>query len=179
MAQWLGIIVAAVGTVAALIGAPAWAGPGDDDDKQWLEGEVTLPAYPQDADLLEFYVSAATANRFFVDGKSLSIGSDGVVRFSLVVLTSGGATNVSYEGLRCESREVKLYATGRADRTWSASQLAVWKRIENKSVNRHHAALSRDYFCPRGPRILSADEGRNALRRGKHPDAEDVSSPGN
>ena len=38
-------------------------------------------------------------------------------------------------------------------------------------MNRHHAALSRDYFCPGGVPIFKADEGRDALRRGKHPQA--------
>lgn len=158
--------------MAVAVAGHAWAGPGDDEDKSWLEGEVTQPAYPQDADLMEFYVSAATANRFFIDGKTLSVGGDGVVRYVLVVITSGGATNVSYEGIRCSVREVKLYATGRADRTWSPTPLTSWRTIENKPVNRHHAALARDFFCPGGPPILSADEGRDALRRGKHPQAD-------
>lgn len=167
--HWLAIVVVAV---LSLFGPRAWALFGSDDEKQWLESEVTLPAYPQDADLLEFYVSAATSNRFFVDAKTLNVGSDGVVRYALVVLTSGGATNVSYEGIRCSTREVKLYATGRSDKTWTAARNAEWHPIENKPVNRHHAALSRDYFCPGGSSILSAAEGRDALRRGKHPQAD-------
>lgn len=167
--RWLAIIVVAV---LSLFGPRAWALFGSDDEKQWLESEVTLPAYPQDADLLEFYVSAATANRFFIDAKTLSVGSDGVVRYALVVLTSGGATNVSYEGMRCSVREVKLYATGRSDKIWTAARNAEWRPIENKPVNRHHAALWQDFFCPDGPPIRSVDDGRRALKRGIHPDVE-------
>lgn len=166
-----------VAVLAIMLVGTAWAA-ADEEEKPWIETEVALPAYPADADLIEFYVSAATSNRFFIDGKSLSVGSDGVVRFSLVVLTSGGATNVSHEGIRCSAREVRLYATGRSDRTWSPSRLAVWKPIENKAINRHHAALSRDFFCPNGPPILDADEGRRALKRGIHPDVEGSFSPG-
>lgn len=156
----------------ALVGGPAGAVPGDAEEKQWLEGEVTLPAFPQDADLIEFNVSAATANRFFIDGKTLSVGSDGVVRYALIVTTAGGATNVSYEGIRCRAREIKLYATGRSDRTWSHSRVAEWRRIENNLVNRHHATLLREYFCPHGVGIRNAAEGRDALRRGGHPQAD-------
>lgn len=163
--------------LAILLAAGTWAAPGDDEEKPWIETEVALPPYPADADLIEFYVSAATSNRFFIDGKSLSLGSDGVVRFALVVLTSGGATNVSYEGIRCSAREVRLYAIGRSDRTWSPSRLAVWKPIENKPINRHHAALSRDFFCPNRISIYNADEGRRALKRGIHPDVEQKSEP--
>jgi len=152
----------------ALMAAVAQAGLGDAEEAIWAEAAVTLPAFPLDSDLIEFYVSAATANRFFIDAKSLSAGSDGVIRYVLVVMTSGGATNVSYEGIRCSAREYKLYATGRGDRSWSSLRSGEWRPIENKAMNRHHAELSRDYFCPGGVPIFKADEGRDALRRGKH-----------
>lgn len=166
-----------VAVLAIMLVGTAWAAAADEEEKPWIEAEVALPAYPADADLIEFYVSAATSSRFFIDGKSLSIGSDGVVRFSLVVLTSGGATNVSHEGIRCSAREVRLYATGRSDRTWSPSRLSAWKPIENKAINRQHAALSSDFFCPNRIPIRNADEGRRALKRGIHPDVEQTSEP--
>ena len=111
-------------------------------------------------------------NKYFIDASTLAVGADGVVRYVLVVHTSGGATNVSFEGINCKERSWKHYATGRSDNgTWTKSRAAHidWRPIENKPVNRHHAALSRDYFCPLGNVIYSADEGRNALRLGKHP----------
>lgn len=150
----------------------AQAAVDDDEAVVWAEGEVALPAFPADGDLIEFYVSAVTANRFFIDAKSLSAGSDGVVRYVLVVTTAGGATNVTFEGIRCSAREFRIYSTGRGDRSWGTLRSTDWRRIENKTVNRHHAALSRDYFCPSGSPILTADEGRDALRRGKHPQAD-------
>jgi hypothetical protein len=95
------------------------------------------------------------------------------VRYALVVKTTGGATNVSFEGIHCKNRSWKLYATGRSDGAWvkSPASRADWRPIENRPVNRHHAALSRDYFCPAGIPIRSAEDGRNALRLGKHPNA--------
>jgi len=144
----------------------------DPDEPKWQESEATLPAFPKDEDLLEFYVSAVTPNRFFVDAKSISVGTDGVVRFALVVKTAGGATNVSFEGIRCGAMEYRLYASGRADGTWAKARASEWKPIENKPVNRHHAALNRDYFCPSTAPIGNPEEGRDALKRGKHPDAK-------
>jgi len=141
------------------------------DEQQWQEGEVALPEYPKEENLLEFYVSAVTPNRFFVDAKSIGVGVDGVVRFTLVTKTAGGSTNISYEGIRCAAMESRLYATGRADGTWAKARISEWKPIENNPINRHHAALSRDYFCPSHLPIGNSEEGRDALRRGKHPDA--------
>lgn len=144
----------------------------DPDEPKWQEGEVTLPDFPKEENLVEFEVSAATANRFFVDAQSIGVGADGVVRFSLVIKTAGGATNVSHEGLRCEALEQRLYATGRVDGRWAKVRKSEWRPIENKPINRYHASLSRHYFCPNRSPIRNPDEGREALRLGKHPAAE-------
>ncbi len=144
------------------------------DETPWQELEVQLPPFPKEENLIEFYVSAVATNKYYIDASSLSVGKDGVVHYVLVVKTGGGATNVSFEGIRCKEGSWKHYATGRTDNaSWTKSRAAHvdWRPIENKPVNRHHAALSRDLFCPKGNAIFSADEGRNALRLGKHPNA--------
>lgn len=143
----------------------------DPDAVKWAEGEYSLPAYPNDGNLIEFYVSAVATNRFFIDKTSLSAGKDGVVRYVLVVKTAGGATNVTFEGIRCGYQEYRLYAAGRADRTWAPSRTDQWRPIENKPVNRHHAALDRELFCPLGVAIFTAEEGFEALRLGRNPRA--------
>jgi hypothetical protein len=146
----------------------------EDDEPQWQESETVLPAFPKDEDLLEFYVSAGTSNRFFIDGKSINAdGNNGVVRFTLVIKTSGGATNISFEGLRCGAsgaQEFRYYATG-SNGAWVKARNSAWKPIESKPINGYYAALSRNYFCPSTLPIFSAEEGRDALRRGRHPNA--------
>ncbi|GBG01929.1 hypothetical protein AZSI13_12560 [Azospira sp. I13] len=143
----------------------------DYDRKSWQEMEAQLPPPPQEANLVPFYVSATATSTFRIDTSTLSLGKDGVVRYVLVVETPGGARNVSFEGLRCETQERRLYAFGRPDGTWSKARSNQWQLIENKTVNRHHAALSRDYFCPGGVSIWKAEEGVAALKAGGHPDA--------
>lgn len=166
--------LAAVLMGLSLSGA-VFGGPGlrddDPDAPKWEEEAMQLPAFPQEGNLREIYVSATATHRFHVDASTLSVGKDGVVRYALVVRTSGGATNTTYEGLRCESREFKIYATGHRDGTWMPARRSAWRPIENKPTNRQHAALSRDYFCPNGVPIQTPGEGQKALRLGKHPDA--------
>jgi hypothetical protein len=152
---------------------PALAEVGEDEDrdtKRWQEKAVALPAAPLPENLLPFYVSAATDNEFFVDGVSLTVGSDGVVRYTLVIQAAGGAKNISFEGLRCETKERRVYAIGRLDGTWSKSRNEGWQRVRDVPANRHHAALFYDYFCPGGAIVADADEARDALRRGGHPE---------
>ena len=146
---------------------------GEKEQTPWQELDVEPPEFPKSENLVEFYVSAVATNKYYIDASTLVVGNDGVVRYVLVVKTGGGATNVSFEGIRCKERTWKHYATGRVDNTsWTKARGNIdWRPIENKAVNRHHAALSRDLFCPRGSPIRNADDGRNALRLGKHPDA--------
>jgi hypothetical protein len=167
-------LLVAIALLGCLFVRPALADVDEDEDKdtrRWQERVVDLPAAPLPENLLPFYVSAATDNEFFVDGTSLTVGPDGVVRYVLVVQAAGGARNVSFEGLRCETRERRVYAFGRPDRTWSKSRNENWQRIRDVPANRHHAALFYDYFCPGGAIVAGADEARDALRRGGHPES--------
>lgn len=143
----------------------------DGETKKWEESEVQLPVFPRQQELLGFYVSASTDNRFSVDPASISVGRDGVIRYTLVVMTAAGSTNISFEGMRCETRERRLYALGRSDGTWSKARNSQWERVREVTSNRHHAALFQEYFCPGGVVVGSSEEAVNALRRGGHPSA--------
>lgn len=142
----------------------------DYETKQWQELEVQLPAPLRKDSLQPFYVSAATNNGFFIDLASLTVGADGVVRYILLILTPEGGRNVTYEGMRCESRERRIYASGRLDGSWSKSRQNEWVRIKDAYGNRHHAALFLEYFCPGGVIVRDVSEATDALRQGEHPD---------
>lgn len=122
----------------------------DDTEKPWQEIAVQLPSSPLPENLAEIYVGPATPSKSYVDLTSLTVGSDNVVRYTIVTKTNGGAVNTSYEGIRCETYEKKLYAFGRADGTWSRSRQDRWRRIADVGANRQDAALYKSYFCQNG-----------------------------
>lgn len=119
----------------------------DDKDKRWQEVAIQLPAPPKPENLLSLDVSRTTMQAFAIDAASISVGSDGVIRYTLVATSDAGARNVSYEGIRCGSYERKLYAFGQPDGSWTRSRRDQWERITGNAVNRQHAALAKDYFC--------------------------------
>jgi hypothetical protein len=119
----------------------------DDESKPWQEISVQLPAPPKEENLLPFYVSPTATQKFFVDAKSISVGSDNVVRYTLVSLSQEGAKNVTYEGIRCATFEKKIYAIGQDDGSWVKSRRNQWDGIVRGFANRQHAALAKDYFC--------------------------------
>jgi hypothetical protein len=136
------------------------SGPTNKDDSaftylldrkgNWTENKLEgLPPLPQaGTKLLSFDVSNNTPLRFGIDPASLTVGSDGVVRYTIVITTPTGARNVNYEGIRCDTFEWRLYASLDADHNgWDQTVANDWSRIEEGSLNAYHAALYHDYFC--------------------------------
>jgi CNP1-like family len=155
----LALVVACVATGALLAGCSSAGKPTNKDDStfvylldrkgNWVENKVdTLPPLPQDSSLLPFEVSGNTPLQFAIDRNSLSVGTDGVVRYTVVVTSPSGARNVNYEGIRCDTYEWRLYAGLNADHDgWDRTVANEFSRIENGALNAYHAALYQDYLC--------------------------------
>ncbi|MBT7308098.1 MAG: hypothetical protein HN842_07760 [Gammaproteobacteria bacterium] len=112
----------------------------------WKEAEVTIPPFPDTEDLLEFQVdNPITRNHtYFLDQKSLSIAEDYVVRYSVVIRTHSGASNVFYDGIRCQTGEYKSYAFG-INGHFSQNESAAWHVIKGGEYFRK--ALLRGIVC--------------------------------
>jgi hypothetical protein len=127
-----------------------------------------LPAFPRQENLIEFFVSAASDWRFFVDAASVNV-EQGVVRYTVVARHPDGGQNIAYEALWCERRQYRTYASGRRDGTWSP-RLTPWRDYPRLSPTSWQHALGKEYFCPyvRSP-VGSTKEAVDALRNGGHP----------
>lgn len=144
--------------------------PGDDDyddGKSWQEVKTEIPPQPQAANLVSFYVSPTATMNFLIDINSISAGSDGVVRYTLVSKSQAGAENISYEGIRCQTYESKSYAFGQKDGNWSRARLSGWKQISESSGNRQHAALAKDFLCQDGMIAGKVEDIRSRLRHNR------------
>ena len=161
--RWLSLLA------LPLLSFASFAADGFDaefEQKNWAEIEVQLPAFPEDENLIPFRVGYHTETKFLIDGNSLSVGSDGVIRYTLLVISASGAKNISYEGLRCETTERRVYAFGRSDKTWSKARGNQWARVQG-STNNHYVDLYSNYFCIVGaPDVRDADDIRRVLRSG-------------
>lgn len=127
----------------------AWLNPFE--DKPFKEGEMALPALPRDEDLIPFKVNDSASFRFAVDPKSISVGADNVVRYTVVITSDGGGRNVSYEGMRCDAFERRIYATlPKGAPAWvpnMGEDRDLWQRMQTRSRNSYAATLATDYFC--------------------------------
>jgi hypothetical protein len=155
----LALVVACVATGALLAGCSSSGKPTNQNDSafvylldrkpNWTEDKIeTLPALPAAANLLPFDVSGNTPLTFAVDAKSLTVGKDGVVRYTVVITSPSGAHNVNYEGIRCDTYEWRQYAGLNADHDgWDDTVATPFTRIIDSALNGYQAALYQDYFC--------------------------------
>ncbi len=167
--------LAALGLPLSLLALAACGQPGPQSDWERRheerlppppEAAAPLPPYPKGEQLIEFFVAATSEFRFFIDASSISVGPDGIVRYVLLARSPSGVENISFEGMRCATTEVRIYAVGR-DGSW-AGKPGEWREIPARSVQRWHNALYREYFCPHKQPIGSASEAIEALRLKQH-----------
>ncbi|MCC8995721.1 MAG: CNP1-like family protein [Nitrosomonas sp.] len=142
-----------------------------EDEKTWAERATQLPTYPDTRSLLEFDVSsgAITDNQYLIDPASISVGEDGVIRFTLVVKSSSGALNISYEGIRCSTTERKLYALGRDDKTWAQPRVSEWEKLTLVRQFFAQRELAKNIFCPNRQIVRNSEDAIHALKSGYHP----------
>jgi len=119
----------------------------EERDNEWKEGAWNLPAWPQDKDLVAFAVDdPASRLRQYIDAASLSIDTDGTVRYTLVVASESGTRNLSYEGMRCTPNGLyRIYAFGYDGRFQPVA--SEWISLRHRSADKIHRDLHRFYLC--------------------------------
>jgi hypothetical protein len=138
------------------------------EGRKWEEQAVRMPAWPQDADLIEIKVDGSDGRfRHYIDGKTLSIGEDDVVRYTLVTESGSGARNVSYEGLRCTPKgrfKVYAYGTGQdsSGRFTPTGIAENWRQIDQRAGDAFRYELWRHYLCV--PRLFKPRDRKDQLR---------------
>ncbi|HET7651159.1 MAG TPA: CNP1-like family protein [Gammaproteobacteria bacterium] len=138
------------------------------DSEQQHEEKVTLPPYPQRNDLIPFAAPSATTDfHFYIDGKSISIGRNKIIRFALDIVSDSGASNVSYEGIGCDTKNVKFYAFGDSGK-WAPVRKPAWQRVHSYQKNRPEAALY-DIWCNYGMPPRNAQEALQKIREFNSP----------
>ena len=154
--------------VAAALG-PHVLVPGEGNDGKDLV--VPLPPWPQDKDLVALRQERRPDLRFAVDQQSLQLVPGGEVRYTFVARSASGARSVTFEAIRCGSRERMMLATGTADGRWSPVRTPRWDPVDRNDPAGMRAVLHKDIFCPGRVAASSLNELRSALKAGLHPRA--------
>ena len=136
----------------------------------WAEEGTTLPDYPDAENLLEVIVDLPGSKfRYFIDTKSLGYSkADGIVRYTLVIRSKTGANNVAFEGMRCTTKEYKIYAFGDGKGTFRAMREPQWKPIVDTLYTRYRKDLWEFYLCAHKMLDRTPEKMINAIKYGKY-----------
>ncbi|MDX1434137.1 MAG: CNP1-like family protein [Gammaproteobacteria bacterium] len=144
--------------LAALLALPAAhaeSPPGPEEkhpepDPPWREADTELPSFPT-AETLVPLMSAApgTDYRYFIDVDSVSVDVDGVSRYTVVIVAPGGASNVFYEAIRCDTQETKPYAYGTRAGKFEEMPSTEWTKIYSGGSFAYRSLLADRYMCDR------------------------------
>lgn len=126
---------------------------------KWKEEKINLPGYPKSRHLMEFTVDTGGAPfDYYIDRESLSIGKDYVVRFTVVIKSRSGASNVLFEGIRCETEEYKTYAYGSHDEKFLKASNPSWNILTRSGGTAYRYELYTNYLCGSSPVPLQISE---------------------
>lgn len=136
-----------------------------DPDPDWKELQVPPPPALRTDGLVELDMPNSSL-RFGVDPASVSVGSDGIVRYVVVARSTSGTVNAIYEGVRCSSGEVKVYARHNPDSGWVPARTAEWQPIHATRNSRYSLHVARNGACIGSGPAGSAQQIVRALRSG-------------
>ncbi|MCA3152868.1 MAG: hypothetical protein ING77_16995 [Rhodocyclaceae bacterium] len=154
---------------ASVDGRPQVLLPGAGDNGGDLA--IALPAWPEERDLILLQQGVRADLRFWVDQRSLELVAGGEVRYTFVARSASGARSVTFEAMRCGSRERIILATGSVDGRWVPVRAPGWNPIDRQDPTGMREVLHRDIFCPARLPVASLQELRSALKAGIHPRA--------
>ena len=134
--------------LAVLAGA-AWSAcaqvpPSENPD--WKELEAPPPPALRTSGLVPLDVPGSTL-RFGVDPASVAVGKDRVVRYVVVATSASGAVNGIYEGVRCNTGEVRVFARHNPDSGWVQAEGTQWQPLQSTPNSRYSLQIARTGAC--------------------------------
>lgn len=112
------------GALAAALSAPLGAQPAL--GAAVAELPAPMPAVPKAADLVRFEFNTTSRHQFAVDPASMLLRGNEMLQLTIVVTSSGGAINTSYEAFNCQNGTRRLLAVASLDGSWQPVENSQW-----------------------------------------------------
>lgn len=119
----------------------------DPDAETWTEAQVSPPAAFSVDKLQTFDLGQGTSLTYGIDPNTLAVGTDGVVRYVLVARSGSGALNALYQGLRCDTGEVKTYGRWDNKSSWNTDSKDSWQKLSSRGFTQPAMVLARAGIC--------------------------------
>jgi hypothetical protein len=118
-----------------------------DQDPDWKEVEIPAPPTFRADRLVVLDMPRHITLKVGLDPDTLRVTPDGIIRYVMVATAASGSTYASYEGIRCLTGEVKIYARHGATGQWIPVKDPQWKPLNDNQPSPHALALARQGAC--------------------------------
>jgi len=118
-----------------------------DEDPDWKEVDIPAPPAFRFDQLIELEMPRHISLKVGFDSDTLRVTTDGVIRYVMVATSASGSRYATYEGIRCQTGEVKVYARHGVTGKWVAANDPQWKPLNNNQPSPHASALARQGAC--------------------------------
>jgi hypothetical protein len=168
------LVIALAVSLAFAAAAPAGRNPDDEkeiprEESDWSEIKgVRFPPIPKVRNLIRLDPeSVGTRYEYFIDGPSILLGTDQVIRYTVVLQSDTGVRNVFFEGIRCETMAAKTY--GYASRRGGFKPLtsSTWKDVRDRDVGpaAYRLLLADKFMCDSNGWPIAGEKARAKLTR--------------
>ncbi len=168
---WLPVLLALLGNAPAAIArddadnplrpddlTPAEIAEPELEEEPWKDDPSWLPPFPRAQDLIPIRGDAGEFDyNYYIDVNSVSIGADEVLRYTVVIQSSRGAGNVVHEGIRCATREIKIFAYGTKDGRFERMPDPQWAFVYKKGPLGYRTTLVERYVCDENGWAVDSD----------------------
>lgn len=127
---------------------PAERAEPEAPEAAWQESEAELPPFPRASDLLPLQGDTGDSEyNYFIDVNSVTLTSDEILRYTVVIQAPSGASNIFHEGLRCATKEVKSFAFGTKDGRFALMANPEWVYAFTRGPLGYRTSLLELYMC--------------------------------
>lgn len=135
------------------------------DDPDWKESEAPAPPAFNPEKLLPLDMPLYVSLKFGVDPASISITSDGIVRYVVVARNDKQTVSAFYEGILCAKGEVKRYAQTLSNGQWRVAASPQWRALNDNQPSRHAWVFARQGACDANTAASSVADIVRALKK--------------
>ena len=137
---------------------PAERAEPEEPETPWQDEQLPLPPFPRAQDLLPVRADAADPGyNYYIDVNSVSLGADEVLRYTVIIQSPRGASNIIYEGIRCATNEIKTLAYGTRGGDFEPIPNPQWTYVYTQGALGYRTTLMERYVCDENGWAVNSD----------------------
>jgi len=137
---------------------PAEIAEPQEAEKPWQEQQQPFPPFPLAQDLIPVRAdTGATGYNYYIDVNSVSLSTDEVLHYTIIIQSPTGASNIVYEGIRCATQEIKTLGYGTRDGRFARMRDPKWTYVFTRGPLGYRTTLVERYVCDENGWAIDSD----------------------